>query len=490
MAIAFLEGVFLHYKFFVVIVRIRWTGGLLAGLLFCSCTLWAQRSGHRITVKVPTLKDTTCFLARYYGDKQYLIDTTRADASGKAVFEGPKPLDGGLYLFVFPDKRYFEFIIDREQHFSLETSWDDPVQAMKISGSRDNQLFYEFLNQAIVLQQQMFQMQERLKKASRADSILLIDSLRLREQQIQSLRNDYIAKYPETFLAKVFLALKEPTVPEPLPILSNGRPDSTFPYRYYKTHFWDQVDLTDSRLLRSPVLAAKLKKYFDEVLPKIPDTIKVEIDRLLARAQADSEMYRYLTWWFTYTYETSKIMGMDAVFVHMVENYYIKRKAWWMDSATVVKLIDRARKIAPNLIGNVAPELVLQDTSGRWQVLSKVPARYTILVFYDPDCGHCQKEVPKIKQVYEKWKHKGVMVYAVDIEVDTAKWKKFIREHQLDWINVSDPHHRSNFRLLYDVFSTPVIYVLDQQKKIRAKRIAADQIEEVLEFLEKNPSRS
>jgi len=156
-------------------------------------------------------------------------------------------------------------------------------------------------------------------------------------------------------------------------------------------------------------------------------------------------------------------------------------------------MIDRARKIAPNMIGNTAPELALKDTTGKWQILSKVPAKYTILVFWDPDCGHCQKEIPVLKHVTDSLKSKGVSlaVYAVDIEVDVDKWKKFIREHDLgDWINVDDPQHQSNFRQLYDIYSTPVIYILDKDKKIRAKRISPDQIGDVIEHLEKDKVKS
>lgn len=463
-------------------------------LMVLVAVAWAaqgQRSGYRITVKIPGMKDTTCFLGRYYGDKQYVLDTARSDGEGVVVFEGKKPLEGGLYLFVFPDRRYFEFIVDREQQFSLETQWDDPITHMKVKNSMDNELFYNYLREAIRLQQQSAGLQEQLKNpGSAADSMALRNRLRDLEKQIVTYRDDYIRRHPQTFLAKVFLAMKDPEIPEPYPTLPNGRPDSTFPYRYYKAHYWDHVDLTDSRLLRSPVFAHRLKRYFDEVIPKIPDSINVAADRLIARARSDSEMYRYLVWWITYTHETSKIMGMDAVFVHMTEKYYLNGSAWWVDSVTLYKMMDRARRIAPNLIGNTAPELALRDTSGRLHVLSKIPARFTILVFYDPDCGHCQKEIPKIKEAYQRWKDKGVAVYAVDIEVDTEKWKKYIRQNQLDWINVSDPYHQSNFRQLYDVYSTPVIYILDEQKKIRAKRIAAEQIDEVLELLsgEKNKS--
>jgi thiol-disulfide isomerase/thioredoxin len=465
---------------------------LLASSGFTSLLI-AQKTGYQIIVQVPAIKDSTVFLARYYGDKQYLIDTVKTDATGTAVFLGREKLPGGLYLFVFPgQKGYFEMIVDKEQFFSMTTTWDDPIGQMKTTGSIDNELFYQYLQQAIRLQKKSGELQQSLSSAkTKTDSTKIYEELRTIEQQLGSSRSDYVKQHPQTFLAKIFTTMEEPQVPREIPVLPNGRKDSLFAYYYFKSHFWDNVDLTDNRLLRTPVFGAKLNKYFDELTPKIPDSINAAADLVIERAKSDSEMYHYLVWWVTYTYETSKIMGMDAVFVHMVENYYMNGKAWWADSAMLAKMYDRARKISPNLIGSTAPELALKDTSGQWQILSKVPAKYTILVFYDPDCGHCQKEMPKIKEAYDKWKDKSVMVYAVDIEVDEEKWKKFIREKELGrWINVNDAKHQSNFRQLYDVYSTPVIYILDKDKKIRAKRIGAEQIDEVLQHLEKQKAKS
>jgi len=467
---------------------------LFALVIFSSNVLYAQKSGYQIIVQIPTMKDSSCYLARYYGDKQYILDTVKSDAQGIAVFTGKTKLPGGLYLFVYPDKHYFEMIVDKEQYFTMETSWQDPIGDMKVKGSTDNQLFYDYLHNAISIQKSSAELQDKLKTAkTKSDSTAIYDELRANDQKLGSSREDYIKEHPQTFLAKIFTTMNEPEIPKEIPVLPNGRKDSTFAYYYLKSHFWDNVDFSDNRLLRTPIFGAKVDKYFNDLTPRIPDSIDASADLVAAKARVDSEMYRYIVWWVTYSYETSKIMGMDAVFVHMVENYYMNGKAWWVDSASLSKMIDRARKIAPNMIGNTAPELALKDTTGKWQILSKIPAKYTILVFWDPDCGHCQKEIPVLKHVTDSLKSKGVSlaVYAVDIEVDVDKWKKFIREHDLgDWINVDDPQHQSNFRQLYDIYSTPVIYILDKDKKIRAKRISPDQIGDVIEHLEKDKVKS
>jgi hypothetical protein len=195
----------------------------------------AQKPGYQIIVHVPSLKDSACYLANYYGDKQYIQDTVKSDANGIVVFEGKDRLPGGIYLFVFPDKRYFEIIVDKEQYFSLETSWNDPIHDMKVKGSKDNELFYEYLKYAVDLQKSSVEMQEKLKNAkSKSDSTAAIAQLRGNDEKMNDFRQKYITEHPESFLAVVFKTMPEPEVPKEIPTLSNGRKDSTFAYHYFK----------------------------------------------------------------------------------------------------------------------------------------------------------------------------------------------------------------------------------------------------------------
>src|SRR5215204_4953646 len=103
------------------------------------------QTGYNVKVKVNGLRDSLCYLANYYGDKQYLKDSSKADASGTIVFKGAEKLPGGIYMIVLPGKKYFELIIDKEQVFSVETDTMEYVKHMKVSGSNENKLFYDYL---------------------------------------------------------------------------------------------------------------------------------------------------------------------------------------------------------------------------------------------------------------------------------------------------------------------------------------------------------
>jgi thiol-disulfide isomerase/thioredoxin len=398
-------------------------------------------------------------------------------------------------LIVPPSKKYFELLIDKEQTFSFETDTTSKmVEHMKIKGSDDNAMFYKYLdyisvkgNEAEPLRKRMAKIKEdSLMQIKKKDSLkILQDKISAIDKDVQNYQEKVIKDHPESFLSVIFKAQKDITVPE-TPILPNGRKDSTFPYSYYKNHYWDNIPLSDDRILRTPLFHNKLKYYLDKVVIQHPDSIIKETEWLIQQTKGNKEMFKYIVWYTTTTYETSNIMGMDAVFVHLVENYYATWKAYWVDSTTNKKIIHRGFLLKPLLLEKPAPGLVLQDSLDKNVSLYEVKSKYTVVIFWDPDCGHCQKIVPKLKEIYDsKLKAKGVTVYAVQIEDKDDKWKQFVKEKKLDWINVRDKYKNYYLHDLYDIYSTPVIYILDENKRIKAKRIDVEQLDGFIDHLNK-----
>ncbi len=452
---------------------------LINGSIFCIAQ--TNKQGYELKMKFTNVKDTTCILMHHYGEKQMIKDTAHIDAKGNAVFKGSKTLDGGMYLLAFPSKKYFELIIDREQFFSLQCDTINMVKSMKIKGSQDNEKFYEYLlfieNKSAIAGP----LSKSLSKTKNQDSIKSMQKqLADIEKEVKQYKKDYVKNNPQSFLSKIFNASAEVEIPE-TPSLPNGRKDSTFPYRYNKAHYWDNVDLNDDRLMRSPVIHNKVKFYFEKMILQSPDTIIKEVDALAKKASG-KEIYKYIVYYVTFTYETSKYMGMDAVFVHMGNSYYYKKEqSPWVDSVSRAKIMGKVRILEKLLIGLQAPPLTVPDSTGAFNQLYNANAKYTVLFFWDPECGHCKKSTPKLKEFYEKYKDQGVEVFAVDIEDNKDAWKKYLRDNNLKWINCSNGAGNGkvyyNLKTYYDVYSTPVIYILDEKKKIIAKRIDAEQLE-------------
>lgn len=447
----------------------------------------ASESGYEIRVKVKGIRDSTCQLAYYFGDKQYIKDSAKADANGLFVFKGEEKLPGGIYMAVVPGKRYFEFIVDNIQKFSLETDTLNFIENMKVSNSSENSLFYDYLKWITAKGKEMEDLQKQAEIAK--DDKKTLEKIREKQKgidsEVKAYKNKFISDNPKLLLSKVFLASEEPEIPE-APVI-NGKKDSTFPFRYYKSHFFDKVDMKDDRLLRSPVFGNKIKQYIEKLTLQVPDSISKAADYVIGLADPNGEIFKYLVYYITNSYEKSQIMGMDAIFVYMAKNYYLSGKAYWVDSTQLEKICDRVKALEPCLLGRKAnPMTGLLNEKIQYTSLNDIKNKFTIVYFWDPSCGHCQKVTPKLKEFYDANRRKlNLEILAVYIEADTVEWFKYIKEKQLTWKNAADLTGTANFRRYYDIYSTPVIYLLDNEKRIIAKRIEVDQLEDFLNNYEK-----
>ncbi|HPH15823.1 MAG TPA: DUF4369 domain-containing protein, partial [Bacteroidales bacterium] len=118
----------------------------LAVVVF-SISAIAQNKMH-VEVQVKGLHDTTLILGYHYGSKKLVSDTIRLDSKGKGVFKRDTLLDGGLYLVLTPNMRYFEIILDKDQEFKVVTDTADLFTNLKIEGSVDNQVFLDYQNKS------------------------------------------------------------------------------------------------------------------------------------------------------------------------------------------------------------------------------------------------------------------------------------------------------------------------------------------------------
>lgn len=449
--------------------------------------------GYRVEVNLKGVQDSMAYLAHYYGKPLptiYKLDSARFDKNGKAVFQGKDYTLGGIYMVLLSDKKtYFEFLLDNGDNISITGDVKELPKGLKFKNSKQNDLFtayVKFLSDYGAKQQAL---QEEFSKAkTAADSEAIKQKSITLSKEMVAYRHDYIKANPNTLLADIFNALELPQVPEGPHYLPDGKTiDSNFAYDYYKAHYWDHFNFDDDRLINTPIYDNRLEEYINKLTLPYEDSVEKESNMLLEKTKGKKELFKYTLWWLTRNAETSKIMGMDAVFVYLVENYYMKGDAYWLSNEDLQKYIDRAHKIAPNVIGNIAPDINLPDINNNYHKLSDVNAKYTILIFWSPDCGHCQTEVPKLDSVYNAvLKKKGTKVYAVRTEGDEKKWQETITKDSIgDWINVYDPEHKSRFREDYDVYSTPTIYLLDEKKIIRGKRIDHTNIASLVEMLER-----
>ncbi|MCH8331751.1 MAG: DUF5106 domain-containing protein, partial [Bacteroidetes bacterium] len=389
----------------------------------------------KVTVKVKGITDSVCQLAYHYGNKTY-IHTKKIMPDDKGVYQiESDSMPGGIYLFVLPDKSYFEFIVSgKEKNISLETVAGDYVMPMKIKGSKENEIFFRNLRFLDKQQKVIKKVNKWLKKNDPKkdedgkkpkvrkkiqDSIKIMkDRIREIDQEVKNSRLTIIEEHPDAFYTVILKAMQEIDIPDAPKDEDGNVTDSTFQYRYYRSHFFDNMDFADDRILRTPIYHKRIIKFITQMVPKNPDSLNVALDWLLAKTRANDEVKKYTLITFLNRYASSKIMGMDGVYVHLALNYYCKGEAPWMDSTALWRMCDAANTMERVLIGKIAPDLNMEKVNGGYSRLHAVEADFTILTFWDPDCGHCKKSIPRLKELHDKFKTRGVKVYAVCTEVE------------------------------------------------------------------------
>ena len=486
---------------------------ILSILLILSFSLagFSQKNDFKIKIKVDGMKESPAYLIRYFGKERYYKDTAQFNNDGLIVFEGEEHYPGGIYTLYTGTKILFEFVINREPLIELETDTLDYVNNMMVKKSKENEAFFGHLKFITSKQKESQPIRTKLnaEKTSDKQKKELNESLAKMGEEVANYRLELIKNNPDLFVSVFIKAMKETEAPEYAEIESDSI-KRLMKYEYIKSHYFDGIDFTDPRINNTPLYHNKLEKFFKSVVYTVPDSIIKEIDILMVKAKTQEDFYKYTLHYLINHYEKSKIMGMDGVFAHLGLNYYTHDLAYWADSAQIEKVQDKARKIFPLMIGKQAINLTLLDTGSTWVNMTKdVEADYTVLVFWDPDCGHCKKELPKLAHYVDSVKSTiNVKVYSVSSD-HTPQWKKFITDNNLDFINVAVPQvvykdqqkatelilsgktdlKSLNYNTTYDIYTTPQIYLLDKSKKIIAKKLDTDLLNTVLTKEEQRKNR-
>jgi hypothetical protein len=374
-------------------------------------------------------------------------------------------------------------VVLEEANFSFSLDTTDILKSISFVNSSENTAFYAF-------QRKM----NDLYMAINQPSLAPVQKQSL-SKEIQIFQNKWKADNAGLFVTKLIESSFDPEIPVYTGSLKS-KADTTkmqlYQYQYYKKHYFDGLDLTDERMVRTPFLQRKLERFFKDLVVQDPDSIARESDFILAKAK-DTDIRRYIIYKIASTYENNPILGTEGAFVHLAEKYYIGEPALW-DSSTVRRMKERVAIIKPLLIGKPFPKMSLTDVSGKELNIATLPFKYTIVFIYDPDCSHCKEETPKLFALNDYFKSKNIGVVASSIVRDKQAWKNFIKEFKISsWINGIDMHtnpttgkdeYYTDFKNTFDVYSTPIVYVLDQQKKIVGKRISVENLKDFIQYLE------
>lgn len=441
------------------------------------------KNSYEITLKIEGGKDTMMMLGCYYARGNQVIDTAYRDSKGRFFFSGVDTLPWGLYFFANPAGNYVEFVVYKEKpFFTFETKEDDWTTNMKVKGSKENDFFFDFhrIDGALT--------RDLMKKQRTLDSAAFEAYKRQELLRLDSIKHDLIVRFPQRMLSKMMLATAENDTPE---VDENGDSLTLNQRRdYYLHHYFDNLPLDDNFYVRTPkaVFYDRVMPFFDSYLKYAPpEVIKEFVDTVMRKALKAPDVFQYLVIRLTEKYLQSNVMVHDEVYVYLVQNYFATSANFWSSPSGIEKELIRANKWERLLVGHQAPELILYDTLHHPHSLHAMPNRWKLLIFWSPNCGHCKHIIPKVYEIYMANREKyDLGVFAILSEPDDktrVDWHNFLRDNGIDsptWINLDGGEANVDWHDVYDITSTPQIYLLDQYNIIQAKKLSDGNLEQVL----------
>ena len=373
-----------------------------------------------IKISIDNQQDNTFYFCKYRGSKALVIDTLTAK-NGVIRFKQKAKLPEGIYLLTssqnFP---LMEVLVAKKQKFSVKISNLDDLNSVKVKGcAKETKAYYKLMAKireteanVAVLESEGGYHPENWKKA---------DSLR---KDLADFEESMMFKKKGAFINTVINSLKT--------------------HQLY--NYWEDFPFDDARVLTYPMIDNKLDTYFN-ALSQDALTINAEIDKLIAKTGDCTEVRDYLLWYFYRMYYAPKYMNLDDVYIHLINDYFMKVKMEGVSDSMLEAMAERAKNLENLKIGAQFPKL------GN---LYSIDASYVVVVFFDKTCQKCAQEGRILEET--KANHPEMEIFPVEINSGMA----------------------DNILSKFDVQNTPMIYVLDGKKVIIAKRVKAEQVELVI----------
>ncbi len=397
------------------------------------------------------------YVASYYGSSYVVQDSLRVH-DGKAVWNTSYVLPEGIYFVT--DKKHanrFEFLVGKDQDFELLLP-SLSLAGAQVKGADESEIFLAFTQLA------------RRREVTNEEKIHFINNAL-----------EHVGK--ETMLYLTLNALSSSFV---LP-QSNMVMDSESAYECRCAHYWDGYDLNDARLVRTPFFVPRIRNYLKKVLWQREDKIKDAVLPLLRQVESCPEILRVFASESLFLAFENNIMGIDALGYEVMMRYYLSGELGVLPTKEQKMLEDYVKHTENCRVGQRAKEIRLvnwQLENGEVSLLHQ-EAKYTLLLFWEPDCSYCTQVIPVLRDhVYKDYNKLGLRIFAVNTQRDVELWKNYILDNHLEeWTHGIQLDGESGFMVDFGVEGTPYMYILDQEKKIVAKNVKLDFLDQMLSRL-------
>ena len=433
---------------------------------------------YQIKIKaIRTADSIAYFRGAVFDDKNFLAKDTIPLYKGNFTIKYTKSIVGGVYYFYFPkSKQKIYFVVEDRDSIQFELSGSHYLDSISTNLSKNKILLdYQRLENRLAKIDTLYNAElQQGKKFSVAQKALYFKE---KTDELTNFRQAALKKLkPVEALSVYFTALnlKDNQVPN----FKNfeGRKD-----------FLKQFAIANPKMLFTPIVKDLIMDYLT-YFPKRADSICKGIDSIIAKVDCKTKIYPYVMDLFSKVLKSRNLANNTEGYVYFVEKYIQKSKCKFLSAEAEKKVLAELAVIKAIKLNDTCINILLPDSVGVVKNLHEIAKGfdYTVITFYDPQCEHCQVEVPKMDSVINllaQQLNKRIGVYAIcnTPEISNIEWKRFIKDYRL----VNQYTHvkmaaNSLVRNAYDAYSNPVFFLIDQQAKMVAKKISPSTLRRIL----------
>ncbi len=430
-----------------------------------------------VSITVNGINTNKAVLFSLQGEKTFFVDSVKSSQKDKFNYKFEQTEHHtGIYRLQFNNNKRIDFIYDGEE-VNISADANNISDSVTVNTSEFNKLFYSFVNLNKQYKTKTELLQLILVRYPKNDDYYISTRNKLARLQKQYLEfvNIISQKDPNNFIARYIRSSQLPVVDFTLPLDKQ--------LAFLKAHALDKVDFSNSGLIYSDLFTNKtieyLTYYRNPQLPKelLEKEFMFAVDSILNKAKVNQLVYQHIT---EYMIDGFKKFGLDQTLDYIIQNYVIKDDLC-LDSKTessIQRRIDQNKKLPVNA---VAPNIILPDTDGKVIELKKIVADKLLIVFYASWCPHCKNLIPELNNFYRNQTEKKFEVMAISLDDKKEDWLNFIKNNNLNWVNVSDlKGWGSKAALDYFVYATPTMFLLDSERKILGKPLSIGELKQQL----------
>jgi peroxiredoxin len=432
-----------------------------------------SQQNHSATFMIRGFPGEKVYLYSYYGQQQFRIDSAFTDTKGYVEFLLHPGDAAGMYHMGTSIKDGLDFIFNGE-NISIRTSKEFWIDSVLVISSKENKIFYEYLVKKSYVENRLQLLKPLVQYYPESDPFYA---------EIVNHANQLAGSY-SLFLDSLLKASRKMAVNGIIRFdqLERTRPGELSDSRrkYLRQHYFDNVDLSDTMIIHTPLLTAKLIDYLSLYLgpgmsrDQQEQSFIMAVDTLMSFT--DSPEVREVI--INYLTEGFQAYGFEKVLTHMVESYVINSSCVSeQEESKLKKRIEGFKKLA---VGNSAPDFEAPDTDGKLVHLKTLQKDYKVLFFWASTCPHCDAIMADLEKVYDTYRAK-IEIIGVSVDTSRTAWTQAVKTKNIPWINIAELQGW-NGKIIQDyyVYATPTFIILDRNLTILSKPITLKELESEL----------